>query len=188
MRIFLCGLVAAAMSYFVLSLNAQAPPQTKTVPPKTVTAQKTAPVAKSSPAKRGAPSAATKVVQAKQGTTTPAVSKTGARTTVAAKNNKKAPTKRAPAPTWRNRQLAPTPDRYKEIQQALASKGYLKPEDATGAWDQNSMEALKKFQADQKLESSGKVNSLSLIALGLGPKHTAGTVPPPEAPISPEAK
>jgi peptidoglycan hydrolase-like protein with peptidoglycan-binding domain len=93
----------------------------------------------------------------------------------------KAPAKRAPATTWRNRQMAPTPDRYREIQAALAAKGYLKPEEATGAWGASSVDALKHFQADQKIESSGKINSLSLIALGLGPKRdTAVVVPPPE--------
>jgi len=85
---------------------------------------------------------------------------------------------RRPAVTWRNRQLQPTPERYKEIQQALAAKGYLHPEDATGAWTPASSEALKKFQTNQNLEASGKVNSLSLIALGLGPKREAAAAPP----------
>jgi len=65
----------------------------------------------------------------------------------------------------------PTPDRFKEIQTALADKGYLTSEEANGAWNQSSADALKKFQADQSLESTGKINSLSLIALGLGPRH-----------------
>jgi hypothetical protein len=81
--------------------------------------------------------------------------------------------------TWRNRQLAPTPQRYKEIQDALAAKGYLNPEDANGAWNQASVDALKKFQAGQNLDSTGKINSLSLIALGLGPKRET---PPPKPP------
>jgi putative peptidoglycan binding protein len=80
--------------------------------------------------------------------------------------------------TWRNRQLAPTPERYKEIQRALVAKGYLKPEEATGGWDQNSVNALKKFQAEQNIESSGKINSLSLIALGLGPKRDTAAAKP----------
>jgi len=79
--------------------------------------------------------------------------------------------KRSSQTTWRNRQLAPTPARYKEIQSALVSKGYLQPEDAHGSWNQASIDALKKFQRGQNLESTGKINSLSLIALGLGPKH-----------------
>jgi len=73
--------------------------------------------------------------------------------------------------TWRNRQLAPTPERYKEIQTALAAKGYLSAEDATGQWNQKSIDALKRFQDEQKIAATGKLNSLSLIALGLGPKH-----------------
>lgn len=77
--------------------------------------------------------------------------------------------------TWRNRQLTPTPERYKEIQQALSAKGYLPAGQASGQWDDASAAALKKFQADQNLQASGKINSLSLIALGLGPKHEATT-------------
>ena len=81
-------------------------------------------------------------------------------------------TTRKPAvASWRATQKAPTPDRYKEIQQALASKGYLESGAPTGVWDNSSVEALKKFQADQNLEPSGKLDSLSLIGLGLGPKR-----------------
>ena len=84
--------------------------------------------------------------------------------------------------TWRNRQLSPSPDRYREIQGALAAKGFLKPEDATGTWNQTSSNALKKFQAEQNLESSGKINSLSLIALGLGPRRDPAPPAPPKPP------
>jgi hypothetical protein len=83
-----------------------------------------------------------------------------------------------PAITWRNRQMQPTPERYKEIQDALAAKGYLKPEDATGAWTDSSSDALSRFQADQNLDRTGKINALSLIALGLGPKHEPGSAVP----------
>lgn len=81
--------------------------------------------------------------------------------------------------TWRNRQTVPTPERYREIQNALAARGYLAPEAATGTWDQTSTDALKRFQAEQNLESTGKINSLSLIALGLGPKHDAASLAKP---------
>jgi len=91
--------------------------------------------------------------------------------------------KGTPATTWRNRQLAPTPQRYKEIQDALVAKGYLKPEDATGGWNENSMDALKRFQSEQNIESTGKINSLSLIALGLGPKRDAAPPKPAAEPI-----
>ena len=83
------------------------------------------------------------------------------------------------ATTWRNRQMAPTAERYREIQEALAAKGYLRPEEVTGAWSGSSVEALKQFQAAQHIDSSGKINSLSLIALGLGPKRDPASVKPP---------
>ena len=102
----------------------------------------------------------------------------GAATRSASSRGKKTPGKRGV--TWRNRQMSPTPDRYREIQGALASKGFLKPEDATGTWNQTSSDAMKKFQTEQNLESSGKINSLSLIALGLGPKRDAAPVKPPQ--------
>jgi peptidoglycan hydrolase-like protein with peptidoglycan-binding domain len=81
---------------------------------------------------------------------------------------KKAPIART---TWRTRQAMPTSDRYKEIQEALVARGYLTTDDVNGAWGAVSTDALKKFQAEQTLETTGKIDSLSLIALGLGPKH-----------------
>ncbi|PWU05008.1 MAG: hypothetical protein C5B51_15710 [Terriglobia bacterium] len=97
------------------------------------------------------------------------VSKSGAIAKSSAKKGKKGPVRPAPAA----RQLVPTPSRYREIQTALAAKGYLATEQATGQWTDASTDALKRFQTDQNLEATGKINSLSLIALGLGPKHDA---------------
>ena len=112
--------------------------------------------------------------------TTP--SKTGTSRTAASRRGKKAPP--VHRTTWRNRQLSPTPERYKEIQEALSAKGYLPPEQATGKWDDTSAEALKKFQTDQNLDSTGKINSLSLIALGLGPKHETAAAAKPATPAT----
>jgi len=76
-----------------------------------------------------------------------------------------------PAPAkWHPGQTAPTADRYKEIHEALAKKGYLHGE-ADGVWNQDSADALRHFQQDQNLQASGKLDSLSIIALGLGPKY-----------------
>jgi peptidoglycan hydrolase-like protein with peptidoglycan-binding domain len=82
-------------------------------------------------------------------------------------------TKRAPVPVRHSAPQQPSQARYKEIQQALASKGYFTAE-PDGNWGPASIEALKRFQHDQKLVEDGKIGSLSLIALGLGPKHEAG--------------
>jgi peptidoglycan hydrolase-like protein with peptidoglycan-binding domain len=90
--------------------------------------------------------------------------------------------KRAPArpPT----QQQPTPERNREIQQALIDKGYLQ-DLPTGVWGPQSSDALKRFQADQQLQPTGKLDSLSLIRLGLGPKRQALT--PASLPNSPES-
>ena len=127
--------------------------------------------------------AAVKKAPAKKGGAKRAVTKkrpAGAPKTASAarRGGKKAPVKHAT--TWRNRQIAPTPERYREIQAALVAKGYLKSEDAGGPWNQTSVDALKMFQTEQNLESTGKINSLSLIALGLGPRREA--TPPVEKP------
>ncbi len=74
--------------------------------------------------------------------------------------------------TRRYVQQQPTLDRYREIQQSLADKGYFSgPVD--GNWGPASVDALKRFQREQSLPDDGKIGSLSLIALGLGPHRTA---------------
>ena len=78
-------------------------------------------------------------------------------------------------------QRQPDAARTREIQEALAAKGY--PVEATGVWGSDSVEALKKFQEDQHINNMsgrGKLDSLTLIALGLGPRRE-----PPPASASP---
>jgi peptidoglycan hydrolase-like protein with peptidoglycan-binding domain len=76
--------------------------------------------------------------------------------------------------TARRASTQQTPDqaRVREIQHALAARGYNV--DVTGSWGPQSAEALKKFQEDQNinnLSGRGKLDSLTLIALGLGPNR-----------------
>jgi len=164
MRTILCWAGIMALAALAWSADDTPPAKKATSPQKTVT-------------KPAASAAKKKAVPSKAG-----VSK--AATPASRRGKKGPPAKRV---TWRNRQLAPTPQRYKEIQDALAAKGYLKPEDANGAWNQASVDALKKFQAGQNLDSTGKINSLSLIALGLGPRReSAVPKPPADAPPAPE--
>lgn len=91
------------------------------------------------------------------------------------KSGKSARSARSPHHTAAARQMAPTPERYKEIQQALVDKGYLKSE-PSGVWDADSIDAMTRFQNDQKLPATGKLTAASLIKLGLGPS-TAGSAP-----------
>lgn len=80
--------------------------------------------------------------------------------------------------------MQPSAERYKEIQQSLIDRGYFAGE-PSGEWKPDSVEALKRFQQDQKLEANGKLDSLSIIALGLGPKRTAAAAAPP-SPAAPK--
>jgi len=182
MRTILCWAGIVALSALAWSADNTAPVKKTTSPPKTVTTPPAA-AQRNAPAKKGATASAPSKTGVSKATTPPrttashpAATRTGATPTAASRGKKGPPAKRV---TWRNRQLAPTPQRYKEIQEALAAKGYLKPEDASGDWNQASVDALKKFQAGQNLDSTGKINSLSLIALGLGPRHET---PPPKPP------
>jgi hypothetical protein len=127
--------------FFAVLAGSLALPQSRTPPAKSAV-KKTAP-------KKASP-AAKKTVSSKKG-----------------KSSKKPPA--VAAATWRNRQTEPTPERYKEIQQALADKGYLKS-DPSGVWDAQSTDALLRFQTDKQLSPTGKLSAASLIALGLGPK------------------
>lgn len=97
---------------------------------------------------------------------------TRARTTARTKSSRNRRAARS-APARNYGQTTPTPDRYREIQQALIERGYLKGE-ASGKWDAESVDAMRRFQQDQNIETSGQLDSLSLIALGLGPRRTAG--------------
>lgn len=81
--------------------------------------------------------------------------------------------KRAPARAQAFRQQQPEPQRIREIQQALAQRGYAV--EPTGVWDTPTVEALKKFQEDHEIKNlsgRGKLDPLTLVALGLGPAHT----------------
>jgi len=53
-------------------------------------------------------------------------------------------------------QMTLTPERYREIQQALIDKGYLQAP-ASGVWGPDCSQALKKFQQEQNLTPNGKL-------------------------------
>lgn len=79
-------------------------------------------------------------------------------------------------------QTHPEPERYEQIQQALATSGYFKGQ-VNGQWGDDSVAALKQFQSDHKLVNDGKISSLSLIGLGLGPNRELAAKPA-EAPTA----
>ena len=174
MRKLLCGAAFAAALILVANAADTAKKKTSSAPPaahKTTPAVRPATTKTAQPRTTAAKTPATKTPATRSATHT---ATTTHRTTSAVS--------RRPVTTWRNRQAAPTADRYREIQDALVAKGYLQPDEASGKWDQSSIDALKRFQAEQKLDSTGKIDSLSLIALGLGPKYDSA---PPQKPADP---
>jgi peptidoglycan hydrolase-like protein with peptidoglycan-binding domain len=78
-------------------------------------------------------------------------------------------------------QMAPTPDRIKEIQTALAASDSYKGE-PTGKWDDDSVAAMKHFQQINGLNPSGKLDALSLQKLGLGSDTAGRGAPRPAKP------
>jgi hypothetical protein len=187
MRKLLSYAVALAMLALAVSAGAQTlAPKTPSKKKAPMVHRKSAP-SKTSTAKSKSASASARKAPAKTPVKTPlrkpAAARAAHRAVAPQTRGKSAPargkSKRVTRASWRSRQAAPTPDRYKEIQQALVTKGYLSPEEANGTWGQSSADALKKFQADQNIAGGGKLNSLSLIALGLGPKHDTAAVPKP---------
>lgn len=77
-------------------------------------------------------------------------------------------------------QRAPEPQRIAEIQQALAKNGAYsgKP---SGHWDAATVQAMKKFQLDQGLNPTGKMDAKSLQKLGLGSEIAGLAAPLPLA-------
>jgi Putative peptidoglycan binding domain len=171
------GLWLFLFAIFVASLGF---PQSTTAPVGSPPSTKAAPKKAAAKSVAGTKTAGTKTASTKAASTRTASAKTGA-----AKKGKSAKKSvRAAAAPGRARQMAPTPERYRDIQQALVDKGYLKSE-PNGVWDAQSADALRQFQIDQKLSPTGKLSSASLIALGLGPKTNAPeALPPPAPPVS----
>ena len=95
-------------------------------------------------------------------------------------------TSRKPSASSRSRrqpgQKAPTSDRVGEIQSALARQGSFSGE-PNGKWDDNTSDAMRRFQASHGLSPTGKLDALTLQKLGLG-SQTAGVAAPTPPPGS----
>lgn len=87
------------------------------------------------------------------------------------------------------KQQQPEPERIRDIQKALSDHGY--PLEVNGVWDASTVEALTKFQTDQNIDNlsgKGKLDSMTLIALGLGPKREPPSGQTEEPRQTPEGK
>lgn len=84
-----------------------------------------------------------------------------------ASSKKKTTNKRSHRGRREPSQMAPTSDRISEIQSVLARGGYYKS-DPNGKWDADTVDALQRFQSANGLDSTGKLDALTLQKLGLG--------------------
>ncbi len=186
MRLFL-KYTSVALAVSLLSIAAGAPQNagsaksatsksTSKVAPAKPTAQKTKPPQfTATPTVTPSARAATAKSAVTKAGTTKAVATKSVATNTTAPRRARVPGRTRPLPTWHPSQMAPTTDRYREIQQALMDRGYFRGE-VSGAWGPESQDALKRFQHDQRIEPDGKLGSLTLISLGLGPKRGAPIV------------
>lgn len=122
-----------------------------------------------------APGATAAARQAAQPATSAQSSNSAAPTPV--KHKKKHYAKHQPS------QKAPTADRISEIQSVLARDGYYQGS-PTGKWDSNTVAAMQKFQSDNGIGASGKLDAPTLQKLGLGSEIAGVSAPKPVAPPS----
>ena len=69
-------------------------------------------------------------------------------------------------PPWTRQHLEP--DRVTEIQRALGQAGYFHGQ-PNGQWDEQTREAMRRYQADNRFGATGLPDARSLMKLGLGP-------------------
>jgi peptidoglycan hydrolase-like protein with peptidoglycan-binding domain len=149
------GLTAAWLAFGQARPVPNSPKAQKSGTKKTVKKKKTTASAKTLPGKAAAPAGKASLA-AKPSFRTAASRKTSVRKTA-----------RAPLP---HGQQHPTQERYKQIEEALAARGYLHTA-PDGRWGPDSVEALRNFQAEHQLSPTGRLDAQSLIQLGLGPSE-----------------
>jgi peptidoglycan hydrolase-like protein with peptidoglycan-binding domain len=80
-----------------------------------------------------------------------------------------------PKPAWARQHLEP--QRVEEIQRALAEAGYFHGE-PTGQWDEQTRDAMRRYQASNGFAATGLPDAKSLMKLGLGPHPLPADVGP----------
>lgn len=80
--------------------------------------------------------------------------------------------RRAKKTSWKRKgQQGITPERAREIQEALIRQNYLTGE-PSGIWDARTQAAMVKYQADNGWQTKVTPDSRALIKLGLGPNYS----------------
>lgn len=95
----------------------------------------------------------------------------GVKRTSSRKYGKSATKTRPTVKTVHRGQQAIENERAREIQEALIRANYLDGE-PSGVWDQQTRDALTRFQGDHGWQTKIVPDSRALIKLGLGPNHS----------------
>ncbi|MGA8100925.1 MAG: peptidoglycan-binding domain-containing protein [Candidatus Acidiferrales bacterium] len=173
LRYALLGAVAlAAMIWPAARMLASPKParhENAKTPPQAATARKSGSSTHAA-SKAGVNAASSTAHSTKSGTATHS---TGKRTLA---SNRRGRSRREP------KQMAPTPDRIREIQSALSMDGYYSAQ-PTGKWDGDTLGAMQRFQQAHGLSPSGKLDALTLQKLGLG-SQIAGVSAPLPSPLA----
>ena len=159
--------VAAALTLVLAQSPPLSPPETPAKKPSTTKAKTGATKAKTKATGKTGSKTTSKTTSKTAGAKKSAAPKTAGGGTKESSSTAKAKAAPVRRPVGQQR---PTSERYKEIETALHERGYLN-ESPTGQWSSSSVDALRRFQADQDLPVTGHLDSLSLIRLGLGPQR-----------------
>src|SRR5208283_1631003 len=174
----LCGVCTAiAPAAKADSAKQTVPASTSHPAPKTSAAKKSSAGGTSSSNKSASSSTHKSTTSANAGTAPAKTASSASSKTVrtSSKHGAKGQVARVRRPSY---QTVPSPERYQQIQQSLADRGFYKGE-VNGVWGPESQDAMKRFQESQNLPDDGKITAKALIGLGLGPNHgtTGATLP-----------
>lgn len=131
-------------------------------------------------AKKGTTKSASSLSKTSKSTKSKESSTSKAKSSRSASKGKKS--RRGRTVARRRGQQAITSDRTREIQEALIREHYLQGE-PTGVWDQETKNALVRYQQENGWQSKIVPDSRALIKLGLGPTHD-GLLNPDSAALS----
>ena len=143
--------------------------RSSTAKPKSATATTNTTSSKSSSAPKSGAAASSKAGAGKTNS-----GKTGAKKSTSSSSSKRG-AKKSTGGRQRG-QMAPTPERITEIQEALSKNGAMSSS-PSGKWDDSTADAMRKFQAAHGLNPTGKLDAQTLNHLGLG-SATSGLAPP----------
>jgi peptidoglycan hydrolase-like protein with peptidoglycan-binding domain len=177
-KAMLTGYLVAAVAVGTLFVSSAAARAQTTAPKKATSSSKSATASKSETTSK--PASGTHHSSSGHSTSSSAKGSATAKST--SSKSGKSSTKKTTKTKKVKGQAVPAPERITEIQDELAKRGAFIGT-SSGKFDDSTSEALRKFQANNHLNPTGKIDALTLQKLGLG-SETAGLAAPTPPPNS----